>query len=208
MDEDLLPISALQHYLYCPRQCALIHLERQWSDNQFTAEGHALHHRVDERRPASRLGVRTETALPLVEHALGLIGVADIVEFLPAGESWHPYPVEYKRGRPKTHRGDDVQLCAQAFCLEQMYEREIAEGALYYGRVRRRHVVHFDAALRALTLRTIDEARALLRQGTTPAALYDHSRCDACSLIEPCQPRLAGRAVLRWIDEQLSHVDN
>jgi len=200
-DDDLIPLSALQHYLYCPRQCALIHVEQQWAENRQTAEGRLLHQRADEPETEQRHGVRTATAMPLASPALGISGIADVVEF--RGEQ--AFPVEYKRGRPKAHRADEVQLCAQALCLEAMLGRPVPEGALLYGETRRRKAVTFDAALRSLTLDTIHATRALLQGRRTPTAEYQPRRCDACSLIELCQPRLLGRAqsVSQWLRQQI-----
>lgn len=200
-DDDLIPLSALQHYLYCPRQCALIHVEQQWAENRQTAEGRLLHQRADQPQTERRHGVRTVTAMPLASLALGISGIADVVEF--HGEQ--PFPVEYKRGRAKAHRADEVQLCAQALCLEDMLDRPVPEGALFYGETRRRKVVVFDAALRSLTLDTITATRSLLHGQHTPMAQYQPRRCDACSLIELCQPRLLGRSqsVGQWLRQQI-----
>ena len=200
-DDDLIPLSALQHYLYCPRQCALIHVEQQWAENRQTAEGRLLHQRADQPQTEQRHGVRTVTAMPLASPALGISGIADVVEFLDE----QPFPVEYKRGRPKAHRADEVQLCAQALCLEYMLEWPVPEGALFYGETRRRKAVAFDATLRSLTLDTISATRSLLHGQHTPLAQYQPKRCDACSLIELCQPRLLGRkqTVGQWLRQQL-----
>lgn len=197
-DDELLPISALQHYLYCPRQCALIHVERQWAENRQTAEGRLLHQRADQPQSERRRGVCTVTAMPLAAPALGVQGVADVVEF----HGKRPSPVEYKRGRPKAHRADEVQLCAQGLCLEAMFGGEVAEGALYYGQTRRRLVVAFDAELRALTMDTIAAVRELVQFGRTPGTVYEPARCDGCSLVELCQPRLLGRKVDAWLKKQ------
>ncbi|MCW0367311.1 hypothetical protein NB699_002294 [Xanthomonas sacchari] len=203
-DADLIPLSALQHYLYCPRQCALIHVEQQWAENRQTAEGRLLHQRADAPQAERRRGVRTVTAMPLLALELGITGKADVVEFHPNGDADVAFPVEYKRGRPKAHRADEVQLCAQALCLEHMLGRAVPAGALFYGQTRRRKEVDFDAVLRDLTLRTITATRALLRAGLTPAARYDAKRCDACSLIDLCQPRLLDRgSVAHWVHDQL-----
>jgi len=209
MDDDLIPLSALQHYLYCPRQCALIHVERLWAENRQTAEGRILHERADQPMVEQRHGVRTVTAMPLAAPELGIAGVADVVEFRanPAGEI--AYPVEYKRGRPKAHRADDVQLCAQALCLEAMFGRPVSEGALFYGTTRRRQVVFFDTELRRLTQDTIRATREMLIAGRTPLATYDPKRCDACSLLDLCQPRLLARAgkVQSWLERQIQNED-
>ena len=204
-DDDLIPISALQHYLYCPRQCALIHVERLWAENRQTAEGRLLHKRTDQSSVESRKGIRTITAMPLVDTAIGITGVADVVEFHRRDNVDYPFPVEYKRGRPKAHRADEVQLCAQGLCLESMFEVPVHSGALYYGESARRHTVTLDSELRTLTRRIIDDARALIVSGHTPVASYDSRRCDACSLIELCQPRLLNRpvSVQSWLQAQL-----
>ncbi len=131
MDDDFIPLSSLQHYLYCPRQCALIHVERLWAENRQTAEGRILHDRSDQPMVEQRHGVRTVTAMPLAAPELGVVGIADVVEFHNEQAGEVPYPVEYKRGRPKAHRADEVQLCAQALCLEAMFSRPVPEGALF-----------------------------------------------------------------------------
>ena len=194
--EDI-ALSALQHWLYCPRQYALIHLERLWAENRYTAEGRVLHDRVDGGQAESRPGLRILRAVELRSDRFGLHGIADVVE-LRGGV---PYPVEYKRGRPKAHRADEVQLCAQALCLEEMFGCEIGEGALFYGQTRRRKVVPFDRDLRALTEQVVKEVRACRDAGHLPPAEYVAQRCDACSLVEHCRPRVsgAGRDVQRWI---------
>lgn len=204
-DDDLIPISALQHYLYCPRQCALIHIERQWAESRHTAEGRLLHERVDTPAAEHRRGVRTVTAMPLLHAGLGITGVADVVEFHRNEIGEQPFPVEYKRGAPKKHRADEVQLCAQALCLEAMLDRAVPDGALFYGRTRRRKAVAFDAALRALTEDAIARTRAMLQALRTPDACYDKRRCDACSLLDLCQPRLLHRSetVQAWLSTQL-----
>lgn len=208
-DDDLIPISALQHYLYCPRQCALIHLERQWAESRHTAEGRLLHERADAPVRERRHGVRTVTAMPVVSLELGITGVADVVEFHRNANGEQAFPVEYKRGRPKAHRADEVQLCAQALCLEAMLERAVPAGALFYGKTRRRKPVAFDGELRALTQQTISQTRQMLASGRTPTARYEPQRCDRCSLLDLCQPRLLRRADIgAWLCQQLDAVEN
>lgn len=204
-DADLIPISALQHFLYCPRQCALIHVERQWAESRHTAEGRLLHERADQPQAQRRKQVRTVTAMPLLSLKLGITGVADVVEFHREGALERAFPVEYKRGRPKAHRADEVQLCAQALCLEQMLDSPVPAGAIFYGVTRRRKDVCFDEPLRALTRQTIAATRAMIAAATTPSASYDNRRCDACSLIDICQPRWLGRAqsVAGWLKQHL-----
>lgn len=185
---DPIPLSALQHWCYCPRQCALIHIEQVFEDNLFTQRGQALHKRVDDPGFELRDGLRIERALPLFSDRLGLIGKADVVEFLPDGT---PYPVEYKHGsrhkRADIAACDDVQLAAQALCLEEMFGKPVPEGALYYASSRRRRMVTVDAALRAKTMAAIAGVRDLLAGGITPPPLADE-HCRACSLRDLCQP--------------------
>ncbi|WP_027996903.1 CRISPR-associated protein Cas4 [Simplicispira psychrophila] len=203
--DDFIPLSALQHYLYCPRQCALIHVEQLWAESRHTAEGRVLHERADKPRGERRRGVRTSTAMPLTHAGLGITGIADVVEFQEGPDGEQAFPVEYKRGRPKAHRADEVQLCAQALCLEAMLGQSIAEGALFYGETRRRMSVVFDDGLRQLTRDTIESTRTMLTSGTTPSAQYSAKLCDACSLIDLCQPKLLGRkgSVNAWLAQQL-----
>ena len=197
-EDELVPISALQHMLYCPRQCALIHIERQWVENRFTAEGRILHKRADAGISERRSGVKIERSVPLRSLQLGVSGIADMVEMHEAGD---PYPVEYKRGRPKAHCADEVQLCAQAICLEEMLGVPVPQGALFYGRNRRRKTVTFDAELRELTARLAADTRRMLATSETPPPEYDLRKCNACSLNGVCQPqRPRGPGVVyRWL---------
>ena len=208
-DDDLIPLSALQHYLYCPRQCALIHVERMWSESRHTAEGRLMHDRADAPGVEIRHGVRTDTSMPLAAPELGIAGVADIVEFRKSGNGKVPFPVEYKRGRPKAHRADEVQLCAQALCLEAMLGCTVPEGALFYGKTRRRKSVVFDEALRTLTRDAIKAVREMLNARRTPSATYEAKRCDACSLLELCRPHELGRriSVRLWLQQQTEAAD-
>ncbi len=188
-EDQLLPLSALQHLLYCPRQCALIHVERGWAENRFTAEGRVLHERTHTPGHESRPGVRITRGLSVRSLALGVSGQCDVVEFHADGTV---LPVEYKRGKPKSHRADEVQVCAQAMCIEEM--RGLADGSiqracLYYGEHRRRHDVILDPALRALTRDLAAQLHEMIATGNTPAAEYQPRRCDACSLIDLCQPK-------------------
>jgi len=199
-DSDLLPLSALQHYIYCPRQCALIHVEQQWVENRFTAEGRAQHSRVDRPEHEIRDGVRLEYAVPLRSLQLGLIGKADVVEFHSSPEK--VFPVEHKRGRPKPTHCDWIQLCAQALCLEEMMQVEIPEGAIFYGKPRRRQNVEFTAELRSETAETAQALHQLIREGKTPPAEYDKKKCSACSLVEICMPQ-QHRPVAAYLKEVL-----
>lgn len=206
-DDDVwsVPISALQHFLYCPRQCGLIHLEQLWTENVQTAQGQLLHQRADQPRTGMRRGIRTVTAMPLNHPLLHIHGVADVVEFSGTGLDAAAMPVEYKRGRPKQHRADEVQLCAQALCLEYMLHIRIGHGALYYGEQRRRHEVVFDSELRALTEQTILAVRAMFESGKTPIAQYKAARCDRCSLLSDCRPQTtdAAHSVRVWLEHQV-----
>jgi len=206
-DEAVIPLSALQHFLYCPRQCGLIHIEQLWAESRHTAEGRLLHDKADKPHTERRRGVRTIASMPLSEPKLGITGVADVVEFHRDDDGVErPYPVEYKRGRPKPHQADEVQLCAQALCLEHMLGCQIAEGALYYGETRRRDRVLFDKPLRELTLETIEATRHMLVGRRTPSATYSARRCENCSLLDLCQPRILQRteSVRVWLQAQLT----
>jgi len=144
-DIPILP-SALQHFLYCPRQCALIHLEQQWEENVFTADGRLLHERVDQPGGVSRAGGENAVGFAGRTSGIGHCGVADVVGPHSGATGGRVYRVEYKRGKPKPHRADNVQLCAQALCLDVMSDQDIVEGALFYGRTRRRQTVRLDTA--------------------------------------------------------------
>ena len=199
-ESEFIPISALQQYLYCPRRCALIHLEQIWKENVYTAEGRLLHEKADSGKAETRGEVKTVTGLLLRSQALGLTGKADVVEFHLQDGVWRPYPVEYKRGRPKEHDADRIQLCAQALCLEEMLSVPVPEGALFYGQTRRRQVVVLDEPLRDATRVAAQEVPALLSQGATPPPVADE-RCDACSLVEECLPSVGkGLSALRYLE--------
>ncbi|MDR3638619.1 MAG: CRISPR-associated protein Cas4 [Isosphaeraceae bacterium] len=185
-ESELLPISALQHLLYCERQCALIHVERLWAENRFTAEGSILHKKAHGGKTSTRPESKTTRALPLRSVELGLYGVADVVQQKP-GEP--PLPVEYKRGRPKKNDCDRVQLCAQALCLEEMAGQTIPRGELFYGKTRRRVVVEMTPELRATTIETVRRLRLLIESGRTPPAVPGR-KCERCSLRELCLPYL------------------
>ena len=203
-EDDLLPLSALQHLIFCERQCALIHIEQAWAENLFTAEGKIMHERVHEEGSESRGNIRIEHGLPLRSLRLGLIGKADVVEFRrrPDG-SWRPFPVEYKRGKPKKDNSDRVQLCAQALCLEEMLDVVVPEGALFYGKNRRRAEVIFDASMRKTTEETAIRLHELIASGHTPKPVYA-KRCDTCSLAALCLPKTVGKR--RTVQRYLSGV--
>ena len=201
-EDHLLPLSALQHWLYCPRQCGLIHLEQMWAENKFTAEGQVLHHKAHEGPDESQAGVRITRSLPVRSFLLGISGQCDIVEFHGDGRV---VPVEYKRGKPKSHRADEVQLCAQAMCLEEMLGVAIASGCLFYGEKRRRTVVDLDAPLRQLVMEVSTSLHIMIDTRETPHAEYNSRHCDACSLIELCQPKAMRfkRGVQAWFSTAL-----
>lgn len=199
-EDDLLLISALQHLVFCPRQCALIHIEQLWTENVFTAEGRGLHEKVHGADTESRPGVRIVRGLRIRSLELGLVGQVDVVEFheaesrieLPNEKGfWQPLPVEYKRGRSKVDDCDRVQLCAQAICLEEMLGIEIEYGAIFYGRPRRRERVKFIESLRQKTEALARELHKLYAARTTPRANYQ-KKCKSCSLLESCMPSITG----------------
>ncbi len=204
---DSFPLSALQHFAFCPRQCALIHIERQWAENTLTAQGRVLHERTHDAGSESRGDLRVARALPLQSASLGLHGVADVVEFhrRPDG-AWQPFPVEYKRGRPKHEPIDAVQLCAQALCLEEMLTTPVPAGALFYGATHRRHDVHFDDDLRAETRRFAAAVRALLAAGRTPPPEFG-PKCRACSLLELCRPQAVTRSASAHLTRLIAAAD-
>lgn len=193
-DEDPLPLSALQHWAYCPRQCGLIHLEQAFDDNLHTLRGNAVHAQVDRPGFELRRGLRVERALPLFSDSLGLVGKADTVEFEADGT---PYPVEYKHG--SRHKAadiaacDDLQLAAQALCLESMTSHDVPEGALFYAHSKRRRVVAITPALRAQVAHAAAAVRAMLVEGRLPPPTTDARRCRGCSLSDRCQPEALRR---------------
>ena len=201
MDEpDPIPLSALQHWAYCPRQCGLIHLEQAFDDNLHTLRGNAVHAQVDQPGVDTAKGVRSERALPLWHDTLGLIGKADVVEFSPGGA---PYPVEYKHG--SRHKAadiaacDDLQLAAQALCLEAITGQPVPEGALYYASSKRRRVVPITPALRLAVADTAQAVRTMLQGTRLPPPLAGEQaakRCRGCSLHDRCQPEAAASPLL------------
>jgi len=186
-DVRLIPLAALQHYAFCPRQCALIHNEQVWADNYLTAQGNLLHERVDSGEPETRKGIRFERGVQVAAPNIGITGKLDLVEKdISSGEL---FPVEYKRGKPKVSDWDEIQLCAQALCLEEMTGQTVAEGALWYNQTRHRQAVSFTPELRQRTLQVIADVAAMLESGVTPKAVYG-KHCHACSLFDLCNPKL------------------
>jgi len=212
-EDDLLPLSAIQHMAFCPRQCALIHLECIWEENVLTAEGRLLHERTHQSQRELRGDLLIVRGLRLRSMKLGLTGQADVVEFHRVGADptngdmntvaidnlsglWRPFPVEYKRGRAKKDNCDLVQLCAQAICLEELLSVSIERGALFYGQSRHRLDVEFSKTLRAETKRLANELHMLSTKGKTPPAEYSN-RCKACSLVDACMPLLVKKRSVR-----------
>lgn len=185
-DGDLIPISALEHWSYCPRQCALIHIEQTYDENIYTLRGNRTHRLAHEGGPTTEGGVRSLRGIPLWSDRLGLIGKADVVEF--RGET--PYPVEYKAGTRRTWGHEALQLGAQALCLEEMLGVVVPAGAIYYHGSRTRREVAIDAALRARVEEAVVRVRALLAGSRLPPA-PDDQRCPKCSLFDACLPNLA-----------------
>lgn len=205
-EPEKIPLSALQHWQYCPRQCGLIHLEQVFDDNVYTLRGQAVHAKVDQPGVETAKGVRVERALPLWHDELGLVGKSDVVEFLAGGV---PYPVEYKHGSRNKAADiaacDDIQLAAQGLCLQSMTGKTVNGGAIYYATSKRRRVVEITDQLRADVAQTADTIRQMLASGELPPPLVAEQaakRCKACSLLERCQPQathaglIAARAAL------------
>jgi CRISPR-associated exonuclease Cas4 len=182
--DDYLMISALQHYAFCPRQCALIHIEQVWEENLYTLRGQRVHEKVNIPEHELIEGIRVERAMPLWSHRWELTGIADVVEFLADGT---PYPVEYKAGSKKGRDADDIQLCAQALCLEEMLNCTVPRGAIFHHGSRRRREVLFDQMLRSQVATTIQSLKALLSQSHLPPPVTDN-RCRDCSLQDACMP--------------------
>jgi len=189
--DDFLPISALQHYAYCPRQFALIHVEQVWVENRFTAEGRIVHERVDSGERETRGKLRSERGVSIVSHSLGIVGKMDLLE-IEVVDCLPPryFPVEYKRGKPKIADWDRIQLCAQALCLEEMLDVSITEGAIWYWQVRKRAKVCLDDKLREMTVEIIVKAKEVGRASKMPAPIEDKVKCRGCSLIDICQPNV------------------
>jgi CRISPR-associated exonuclease Cas4 len=217
-EDDLLPLSGLQHMSFCERRWALVQIEQIWENNRFTAEGNVIHEKAHSGMVESRPGVLVRRTLPLRSFRLGLCGQADIIEFHPVqgGEGgvsledragfWRPYPVEYKRSRDKAGSSAyQIQLCAQALCLEEMLEAKIPAGAVYGSSTRRRQVVEFDPALRARTEALAARMHELHRAGVTPLARYE-PKCEGCSLMARCLPRLLSKppTVARYLARALA----
>lgn len=194
ISDDPVPLSALQHYSYCPRQCAIIHVEQVFDENIFTARGRWAHTLVDEEHVKSADGCQIITALPVWSDKYGLIGKCDVIEI----HDGIPYPVEFKHGRRQAHIWDEVQLCGQAICLEEMFKVPILEGAIYHISSRRRRSVLFTPELRDHVLDIAKDVRTMIRQSSVPPAVTD-ARCTECSLRPACMPeRTDGHHNVGW----------
>lgn len=204
-EDELLQLSGIQHFAFCPRQWALIHIERLWEENILTTEGRFLHEKVDNPFIVETSGsVVVARAVPIVSYELGLRGKADVVEYVQASDGenavfleryggyWFPFPVEYKRGRPKKDDRDAVQLCAQALCLEEMHQVQIECGYIYYGRTKHRTQINFSATLRDRVKELSAQMHGIFREGTTPPG-KPGTNCSPCSLKDVCLPKLSKR---------------
>ena len=187
MTNDFLAISALQHYAYCPRQFALIHVEQVWAENRFTAEGRILHERVDSHEAQQRKNVRYERSVLVKSEHYQIQGKMDLLE-IHDDDPKRYFPVEYKRGKPKVEHWDRLQLCAQALCIEEMLETEVNEGAIWYWEARKRESVMIDEALRLETIDAIQKASHIRKAGITPPPTSEKKRCQGCSLFNLCEP--------------------
>ncbi len=217
-EDVLLPLSGVQHQSFCPRQCALMFLELYWSDNYLTASGTVMHEAAHSEKSELRGDVLTTRSLRLRSLRLGVSGIADVVEFhrvddptnavkLPHRRGyWIPYPVEYKHGSPKKGDCDEIQLCAQAICLEETLGCRIEEGALFYGKTKRRKVVQFDERLRKETDRVAKEFHQTIDSGVLPPPVLTPA-CKSCSLVDGCMPGVA-KSAKRYIENALKEIDS
>lgn len=199
-EEDYIQLSAIQHYVFCPRQCALIHVHGIWQENLFTAKGKILHEKVDSGEDESR-GDRTITrSLNIYSKRLGLSGRCDVVEITEKNNKIKPYPVEYKSGKPKNNISDMAQLCAQALCLEEMMKVPVTEAAIFYGRPRRRELIEIDSYLRSQTEEIILNIHSMIKNRIGPEAKYG-KKCDTCSLNNICMPKSGTGKLKKYIEE-------
>ena len=195
-EDDFIMISALQHYVYCPRQCALIHVEDAWNENVFTVRGNILHEKVDTDTYETRGTKKTIRGLRIHSFQFGLVGRCDVVEFRDLKTGEEVMPVEFKSGEPKEDISDRVQLCAQVFCLEEMLNTKITQGTFFYGKIRRRNVVEIDNELRAQTESIIASVRKIVSKKIIPLAEYS-AKCRNCSLQDICQPKAMNKRKLK-----------
>ncbi|HOP30634.1 MAG TPA: CRISPR-associated protein Cas4 [Spirochaetota bacterium] len=199
-EEDYIQLSAIQHYVFCPRQCALIHVQGVWNENMFTAKGKIMHEKVDSGEDESRGEKQILRSLNIYSKRLGLSGRCDVVEMFGRGEDSTPYPVEYKSGKPKNDISDMAQLCAQSLCLEEMMNVAIRKAAIFYGKPRRRLEVDIDDDLRRSTEEIIKAIHNMISEKSIPSGKYE-SKCDSCSLHEACMPEVTSRKLNSYIEE-------
>ncbi len=195
-EDDFIMISALQHYVYCPKQCALIHVEDVWNENLFTVRGNLLHEKVDTDTYETRGTLKTIRGLRIHSFHYGIVGRCDVVEFRKSKTGEEIMPVEFKSGKPKENISDKVQLCAQVFCLEEMLNIQIKQGAFFYGKIRRRNIIEIDKELRLQTENIINSVREIVSQKFIPAAVYE-AKCRNCSLQSICQPKAMNKHKLQ-----------
>jgi len=216
-EDKLLPISALQHILFCERRAALVHIERVWIENIFTAEGRNLHKKADDPGVETRGTIRIVRGLQIQSLRLGLVGKMDVVEFHKVATEgirlsgidglWNPHPVEYKRGELREEKGYMIQLCAQALCLEEMLKVKVVEGYIFYGKSRRRLAVEFSDKLRLATEMAASKLHSLIDKEVTPKAQYS-KKCENCSLMNVCMPRITEgkKSVGKYMDRLLADI--
>ncbi len=197
-EDDWIQLSSIQHYVFCPRQCGLIHVDGLWGENQFTARGRILHEKVDSGEDETRHGTHIVRSLNIYSRRLGLSGRADVVEFIKDGTAVKPYPVEYKSGKPKKNISDLAQLCAQALCLEEMLKVPVTEGAVFYGKPRRRLSMELDVNLRHETEKIIQAIHGMIMKKYIPPAKYE-KKCNSCSLYDFCMPGIPGTRLDNYI---------
>lgn len=203
-EDDFIMISALQHYIFCPRQCGLIHIDDVWQENLFTVRGEILHEKVDSDSYETRGEVKTVRGLRIHSYKYGIVGRCDVVEFRQTSKGKEIFPVEFKAGQPKEDISDKVQLCAQVFCLEEMLNTHINKAALFYGKIRRRNIIDIDLQLRTQTEEVINNVRRLISEKKIPIIEYS-AKCRNCSLINVCQPKaLNNRKLQNYIKELYS----
>lgn len=200
-EDDFIMISALQHYIFCPRQCGLIHVDDVWNENLFTVRGEILHEKVDSDTYETRGDVKTVRGLRIHSYKYGLVGRCDVVEFKNINAGKEVIPVEFKAGEPKEDISDKVQLCAQVFCLEEMLNVEIPKAAFFYGKIRRRLTIEIDTELRNETEKTIQNVRDIIESKKVPLVEYS-SKCRNCSLINICMPKaIKSKKITNYINE-------
>ena len=198
-EDDFIMISALQHYVYCPRQCGLIHVEDAWNENLFTTRGNIMHEKVDTDTYETRRAVKTVRGLRIHSFNYGISGRCDVVEFTKSGKDQVIIPVEYKSGEPKEDISDMVQLCAQVFCLEEMLNTTINTGAFFYEKIRRRNNIEINEKLRSQTKDIIFAVREIVNKKTVPKSEYS-AKCRNCSLLDICQPKaMDGQKLEKYI---------